>query len=307
MSKPFLTYEEQIELLKSKGIKIIKNKSTVEILQRENYYRVINGYKDLFIDKNSSEEQFIEGTKFSEIYALYNFDRSLRNLFLEKILKIENSIKSVIAYEFSKNYGHKDYLLKSNFDEKNRKEEDIEGVIEFINDAVNKQKQHEAISHYLKKHNFIPMWVLVNILTLGTVSNFYSIMKQNDRIAISKIFNILEVELEKYLKLLTYYRNKAAHEERMYKTKTKHIIRNNKIHLKMNIEKDYSGNYKYGRGDIFALLIVCKMLLKKDEVTSLVRGIDKIVKELDKKLITVPTDKVLELMGFPKNWKEINL
>ena len=97
----------------------------------------------------------------------------------------------VLCYEFSKNYGHKDYLLKSNFDEKNRKEEDIEGVIEFINDAVNKQKQHEAISHYLKKHNFIPMWVLVNILTLGTVSNFYSIMKQNDRIAISKIFNIV--------------------------------------------------------------------------------------------------------------------
>ena len=74
----------------------------------------------------------------------------------------------------------------------------------------------------------------------------------------------------------------------------------------MNIEKDYSGYYKYGRGDIFDQLIVCKILLKKDEVSSLIRGIDKIVKELDKKMMTVPTDKVLELMGFPKNWKEIN-
>ena len=82
-----------------------------------------------------------------------------------------------------------------------------------------------------------------------------------------------------------------------------------KIMVYFSIENWYTFRLTntYGRGDIFALLIVCKMLLKKDEVTSLVRGIDKIVKELDKKLITVPTDKVLELMGFPKNWKEINL
>lgn len=40
-------------------------------------------------------------TKFEEIYALYEFDRQLRSIFLKYILKIENSLRVLIAYYFS--------------------------------------------------------------------------------------------------------------------------------------------------------------------------------------------------------------
>lgn len=55
-------------------------------------------------------------TKFEEIYALYEFDRQLRSIFLEYILKIENSLRALIAYYFSQSYGNDNYLKIDNFE-----------------------------------------------------------------------------------------------------------------------------------------------------------------------------------------------
>ena len=47
MEKDFKTIEEQIEILKTRGI-IINDERAKEILTENNYYYLINGYKDLF-------------------------------------------------------------------------------------------------------------------------------------------------------------------------------------------------------------------------------------------------------------------
>ena len=92
--KEFKTIKEQINILKSKGIIINNEKKSYKILLNNNYYNIINGYKDIFLIKN----KYIKNTSFEEIYAMYEFDRSLRNIFLEYILKIENQIRSLVAY-----------------------------------------------------------------------------------------------------------------------------------------------------------------------------------------------------------------
>lgn len=72
----------------------------MKILARENYYNVINGYKDLFLASPAtptSEEIYKPGTTFDEVYALYTFDRELRNIYLKYLLKLENSFKTVIS------------------------------------------------------------------------------------------------------------------------------------------------------------------------------------------------------------------
>lgn len=53
MDKPFKTYDTLIRSLRKRNM-IIKNGSEAKrILERENYYSVINGYKDLFLDRES--------------------------------------------------------------------------------------------------------------------------------------------------------------------------------------------------------------------------------------------------------------
>lgn len=101
--KEFKTLEEQIELLKTRNILFNDEESTRKILLHNNYYNIINGYKDLFLDTNNPTV-YKQNTTFEEIYSLYEFDRQLRNIFLEYILKIENSLRSLIAYYFSKEY-----------------------------------------------------------------------------------------------------------------------------------------------------------------------------------------------------------
>lgn len=76
-------------------------------LENENYYNVINGYKELFlqVDRNGKyvvPEVYKSGTQFDELFSLYKLDRKMRNTLLEYLLVFETHIKSRIAYYFSK-------------------------------------------------------------------------------------------------------------------------------------------------------------------------------------------------------------
>lgn len=45
---------------------------------------------------------------------MYSFDREVRNTYLKYLLKVENTFKTVIAHEFSAQYGHDNYLKIEN-------------------------------------------------------------------------------------------------------------------------------------------------------------------------------------------------
>ena len=52
-AKPFLTIEEQVELLKKRGVETTED--TGAVLLREGYYSIVNGYKKPFIDESASK------------------------------------------------------------------------------------------------------------------------------------------------------------------------------------------------------------------------------------------------------------
>ena len=90
MSKPFKTLRQQIRILRDRNLKIKHGGFTQNILSKENYYCIINGYKEIYLDKSQSIEKYENNVTFEHVYSLYNFDRELRNLFLRKLLKLEN-------------------------------------------------------------------------------------------------------------------------------------------------------------------------------------------------------------------------
>lgn len=230
MGKEFSTANEQIYKLRSRGLIIINRTKAKRLLQKENYYNLINGYKDLFIDKSyiGNDEKYLKNTSITEIYALYSFDRELRNLFIRYILEIENNLKSVIAHDFSKKYGHDNYLKIDNFDttvktwEKNKtaaqKIGDVADLIAGLQREISNQlrKNNSMISHHILEYGYIPFWVLINTLSFGTVSIFYSYLKQKDQNDIGRVFQIKPDEMNNLLAVLTIYRNACAHDERLY-------------------------------------------------------------------------------------------
>lgn len=97
--KRFLDVDDQIAKLKSLKIKIHDTKKTRETLLGNSYYNIINGYRTPFLF-NKQKDKYLKGTAFTEIYALYHFDRQLRQLLLSFLLEVENAFKTRIIYEF---------------------------------------------------------------------------------------------------------------------------------------------------------------------------------------------------------------
>lgn len=306
MEKVFKTIDEQIEILKLRNIIINDYAKAYKLLSKNNYYYLINGYKDLFIDSTRKDEKYIKGTKLDEIYALYEFDKDIKINFLKYLLLIENEVDTYIAYEFSRTYGHKDYLVVTNFDDSISKKFLIKKFIKDIDLETQYQykNSNEMITHYLDNYNYIPLWVLVRVLSFGKISKFYSLMKSKEQNAISRKYNLRINEFKIMLHNLTLIRNICAHDEKLYDIKIKNRIPSNIYHEKLKINNK-NGNYQYATRDLFSIIIILKILLEKEQFSKFYNEIINSIEQLKKELSTISIDKVIYKMGFPKNYKKL--
>ncbi len=305
-NKEFKNLDEQVEILKYKGLIVNDEKYAKEVLLRENYF-FLNGYRHLFL-KSATEKTFKQGTTFEEVYSLFLFDRSFRNIIFKNLLIIENNIKSIISYQLSKKYGYKehDYLRPKNFTQDPTKSRQVNDLIKKMKRQVRiNGKQHSATMHYISNYGYIPLWVLVKVLSFGIVSELFSILKREDQLAIAEIYHIDVETFINYLPILANYRNLCAHEDILYENKTQRAIDNTIYHQLLEIPKT-DGEYIYGKNDLFALIIIMKQLLKANEITNMTEEIDHALKNLEYNLKVIPINKVLDRMGFPVNWKEIS-
>lgn len=304
MEKEFKTIAEQIEILKSRNIKIDNYNEIYDILKNNNYYYLINGYKDLFLNRNSVKEEYVDNTDIKEIYALYNFDKNIKINFLKYILLIENQIDTYISYEFSKNYGHKNYLIQSNFDY--LKSSLVDKFINDINKEIKYQykSSNKMIVHYLDTYKYIPLWILVRTLSFGKISKFYSLTKQKEQNSISRIYNLQPDDFKVILHNLTIIRNICAHDEKLYDIRLKNRIFSTIYHKKLKI-LNINGNYEYATRDLFSIVIILKILLNKDNFNHFYKQLINDIKELQKSITSIEFKSVLDRMGFPENYRNL--
>lgn len=344
-NKEFKTYHQLIDILRERGLQIGKGaheNRVIRILEKENYYNVINGYKDLFLMEGctSENEKYKQGTSFYEIFALYTFDREIRHIYLKYLLMVENSFKTVLSHEFSRLYGHENYLKLENFHavySTNNKvlkriasankldmktdlpiiyrlsaEENIGNIIKLIGDiqqeiARQMSKHHQVVTHYMSEYGYIPLWVLVNVLTFGKVTSFYRLMKEPDKVAVAKTFGVPHDELHKFMDFCSLARNKCAHDERFFDIKfrgslhTKSITNFNVLCL----SRDQNGSYSSGTNDAFAIAIVFALLLNKSDIKDFVSAMKHSFRKLSKKLYTVTIEAVMQMMGYHSLWEKI--
>lgn len=310
----YKTFDQQIEILKERGLIINNIDEAKEILTIHNYYNVINGYKKLFCySDDNGKECIIKNTSFDEIYALYCFDRELRSIIFTYTLQIENTLRTLVAHTFSRYHGIENYLRYSNFDyitymaaSKNTINQRAKHINELISnmqmDLARATIKKDYINHYVVKHGYVPLWVLVNTISFSRLSTFYQLMKQAERIEVSKHWNIMEKDLSSYIEVLAFFRNLCAHDDRTFSSKCKKNISDTLLHKTLSVTKNEQGNYTKGRNDIFAILIVSKILLPSTEFNTMFNKISGRLTSLSTKLSTITISKVYEEMGFPENW-----
>lgn len=302
-SKTFKDLNEQINILKSRGLIINDVDITKDILLRENYF-FVNGYRHPFLE---NENKYKKGTTFEEVYSLFLFDRSLRNIIFKYLLIVENNIKSILSYQLSKKYGYResDYLKTKTFDNKPNKLRQIE-------DLINKMKrqvringfQHSATRHYMYNYGYVPLWILVKVLSFGIVSEMYSILKIEDRIEIAKNFNVSAEDLSIYLPLLSNYRNLCAHEDILYENKTQRMINDTVYHKMLGIDQ-VDSEYVLGKNDIFSLIIILKRILREEDFKNMMSELENKINTLAYNLKTIDISIIRDILGFPNNWLDL--
>src|SRR5574344_719677 len=305
MEKTFKTLDEQINILKNKGIIIDDINYTKDILLRENYFFIM-GYRHIFF-RSEKNRVFIQGTNFNELYALFNFDRQVRNILFKNILIVENNAKSIFSYQLSKEYGYKekDYLNPHNFNTDSNRRRQVNDLLKKMQRQIRVNGgQHSATMHYISSYGYIPLWIVVKVLSFGIVSELFTILKPSDQQAIASIYNISSSDLALYLPIVANYRNLCAHEDILYDHRSQKIIGDTNFHNYLNIPK-MDGEYIYGKDDLFALIIILKRLLRDEDFHLLIQEISYELDILAGKLKVIKIDKVLDVMGFPTNYKNI--
>lgn len=303
--KIFKTLDEQVEILRNKGLVIDNEDYAKEILLRENYF-FLNGYRHLFM-KSSDNSMYIPGTKIEELYSLFLFDRRLRSIFFKNILIVENNVKSIISYQLSKKYGYKekDYLNPNNFVNNGAKRKQVSDLISKMKRQIKTNAtQHAATQHYVNNYGYIPLWVLVKVLSFGIVSELFSVLKKEDQYEIVDLYDLDIDVFSNYLVILANYRNLCAHEDIMFENRTQKYINDTKYHRILNIPM-MDNEFIYGKNDLYALVIILKSLLKDSEIKDMINEIDKAISNLEFNLRSIPIDKVLDRMGFPNNYMDI--
>jgi len=285
--KEYKNNEELINYLISKNIIIKDKEKALKNIEKYSYYSIINGYKTVFKDENNN---YKKNTSFEEIFALYEFDKNIKAIFLKYILEIEVVIKSLMANILAEEYGIENYLKLGHFDTDVDEELVKDFILKIEKELDDNYIKHQAVKHYEDTYNFVPPFVLTKILTFGAISKYYSLLKQSDRQKISKYFKLSDKLLRQILINLTMVRNISAHSDRLFCYRNKYDI------SFKNIEKDY--NRKEYLCNLYMIIKSMKVLLDEEKYREFENLLNDEINKLKEKLIVIDINDILRIMGY---------
>lgn len=287
-----LTYEQQIDRCINYHNLIISDRNKAkEILKKVNYYR-LSAY-GIGLKKKDDSEKYVDGVSLEQIYRIYCFDSKFKNILIHCVEQIEIQLRTQISYHMAIVYGAEGYVDRGNFEIKYTSEgADIHSrIISDFTKECARQRNIPFVKHHRRKYEGrFPIWVAVELFSFGNLASLYDIMKLEDRVAISALYNTRPQRLGSWILMLVEVRNICAHYTRLYNMPLKQTP-----YL-------YSEDRQYRTGKhnkIFPVLLAIKRMLRNNDLwKSTYTQIEAVIEEYQ-------NDINLSFMGFPRNWKEV--
>ena len=282
--KEFKTFDEQIFLLKQKGLFINDEEKLKWYLKSFNYQNIINGYNDFFMVNNDRKTNKYKNISNSNgIIELFNFDRYISKLLLGDIQNIERKISTSIAYTLSSimkennvndgrlfNLSYDHVTIKKIFKIQNKKEVEWKTIQENILKNLNlKEKIFNNANQDIKE---IPVWSLVIHLSFGSLIYLLKIMNKNIFYKIMENSNLKNYndlsnkEMIEIFEILKNARNRICHNNVLYNIKISN--KNNKINL---INKFINQDKK---PNLYSLVLIILKLEKPQQNNYLIEKIN---------------------------------
>lgn len=214
-TKPPLTHSQQLDQLLERGMVCTHHAQALHCLDHLNYYRL--GAYWLPFESSHSTHAFKPGTSLEDVLNLYVFDRELRLLVLDAIERVEVSVRTGWAYTLAHRYGSHAHLDANLFKSPARNWDHSQQCQKLETEA---RKSHEIfLKHHYQKYDesLPPLWAVVEMMTLGQLSKWYSNLKHGaDRNAVAHRYDLDETNLTSFLHHLSIIRNICAHHSRLW-------------------------------------------------------------------------------------------
>lgn len=238
-NKPHLAFEQQLELLQSRGLRCENEAFALEVLRAVGYYHLaayVYPLRQMLPDAERRRGSTVQhrsdaiqdGTRFEDVVALWLFDRRLRLKALDALETVEMSLRTRIAHGLGQRdtFGHvtrsalnnrecakparphgRRANVKDAFDEWQSRYDDLR----------RQARSEDFVKHHEEKYGSqFPVWVAVDFFDFGSLTRLYELMLGTDQNWVARSYGLQGNVLKGWLKPLNYLRNLCAHHGRMW-------------------------------------------------------------------------------------------
>jgi abortive infection bacteriophage resistance protein len=208
--KPALSYNEQVDLLRSRGLQVRDPGEATAFLSRVSYYRI----STYFLPFQSERDRFSPGSSFDTIVELYRLDEELRKGFFGVLAQVEIALRTRFVYSLAKGWGafahYSPELTRSDF---NHRE-----WLDSLEREVDRARE-PFIEHFRRTYEGfprLPLWMAVEVMSLGSLSTLYDGLLPEPRRRIVEGLGLPHHVFRSWLHFLSYLRNVCAHHARLW-------------------------------------------------------------------------------------------
>ncbi|EGN75240.1 abortive infection bacteriophage resistance protein [Idiomarina sp. A28L] len=236
-NRPWKSFPEQLELLKSRGMIVTDETAALDYLERVGYYRlsaywypfrkfeITQGNETGKLSTKALNE-FHADTQFVDAVHLYLFDKKLRLYLADALERIEVSLRVDLSYLLGsrdpfahvkniKEHFHPTFSNRPFY--KGSQQSNFDAWLTKYRGLVSRSKE-DFVRHYHDHHGKeLPVWVAVELLDFGAISQLFSMLNVKDQKTIALRYGVPNWQVFKsWLYSLSYLRNLVAHHSRLW-------------------------------------------------------------------------------------------
>lgn len=289
--KPAITYQQQLALLKSRGLQIPNESKALHLLESISYYRLSGYWYPLLEDKRA--HIFKAGANFETAFQLYCFDRKLRQIVAEQLEKIEIAVRARMVYILSHAHGSLWFQNVGLFRDPDKHQQSMG----YLEQELRRSDEEFMLAFNAKYSDPVPpAWIALETASFGVLSKLYKNLKPGpERRQVAAYFGLPDSVFDTWLHSIVYLRNICAHHARFWN-------RPMRIRPQAPRRPRYTWLYNTNVAENRAYYMLSMVLYLLRPISPKTHLAGKI-----KALLSQYPNVDVTAMGFPPDWKEESL
>lgn len=215
--KPFLTIDQQIDKLRARGL-VIPDADLPDarrLLADHNYYRLSGYFRYFQDDPQAGQNHFEQGTDLAKVREVYEFDQRLSTVLRNGLAEFEIVFRSRLAHLMAQSSGPIGYLNEQTYDNPNGTSR--ANLLNNIQVDIGRSEERFT-RHHDNRGEPLPIWVAVEVLSLGTTSKMYGLVCDVEGVykPLAEGFGLTTRYSRKVFRAMTVLRNACSHHGRIW-------------------------------------------------------------------------------------------